>query len=93
MTTVFSILYLRKFGFTVNDEPFKLHSWYFRNALVRANYNDCAHGISATTVFLEKFFKNLLLHGEMNSKIAFVTFFGIQIRRPKVQFQSAKIAL
>ena len=61
-TAVFTILYLRKFGFTVNNEPFKLHSWYFRNALVRANYNDYAHGISATTVFLEKFFENLLFH-------------------------------
>ena len=37
------------------------NSWYFRNALVRANYNDLQNGIHATTEFLEKFFENLLM--------------------------------
>ena len=34
---------------------------YFRNALVRANYNDLTRGIHATTEYLEHFFGNLLL--------------------------------
>lgn len=62
-TALFTILYLRRFGFTVNNEPFARHSWYFRNALVRANYNNFTHGISATTEFLEKFFENLIFNG------------------------------
>lgn len=70
-TAVFAILYLRKFGFTVNNEPFKRHSWYFRNALVRANYNNYAQGIFASTVFLERFFENLLFHGENELKNRF----------------------
>ena len=37
------------------------NSWYFRNALVRANYNNIKAGIYETTEFLEKFLRNLLL--------------------------------
>lgn len=70
-TAVFTIFYLRKFGFAVDNEPFKLHSWYFRNALVRANYNNYAQGISATTVFLERFFENLLFRGKNELKNRF----------------------
>lgn len=70
-TAVFAILYLRKFGFTVNNEPFKRHSWYFRNALVRANYNNYVQGIFASTVFLERFFENLLFHGRNELKNRF----------------------
>lgn len=62
-TAVFTIMYLRSFGFQASNEPFRDHSWYFRNALVRANYNNYALGISATTRFLERFFENLLLSG------------------------------
>ena len=60
-TAVFIIKYLKTFGFQVNNEIFAENSWYFRNALVRANYNDLAKGITATTVFLERFFENLLM--------------------------------
>lgn len=67
-TAVFTIMYLRQFGFSVNNEPFRDHSWYFRNALVRANFNDYKHGISANTVFLEKFFENLLFNGKNDLK-------------------------
>lgn len=49
----------------MNNEPFADHSWYFRNALVRANYNNLAEGVVADTSFLEAFFRNLLL-GENN---------------------------
>lgn len=64
-TAVFTMKYLKSFGFTVDNGVFKQHSWYFRNALVRANYNNYTKGVSATTIFLEMFFRNLLF-GEDN---------------------------
>ena len=70
-TAVFAILYLRKFGFQVSNEPFKEYSWYFRNALVRANYNNYALGISATMVYLERFFENLIFQGRNELKNRF----------------------
>ena len=48
-----------------DNEPFADHSWYFRNALVRANYNDLQHNVHETTEYLERFLRNLLL-GEKN---------------------------
>ena len=60
-TAVFIIKYMRTFGLKVDNEAFKKHSWFFRNALVRANYNDLQNGIHTTTKFLEMFFSNLLL--------------------------------
>ena len=60
-TAVFIILYLRSIGFQVNNELFANHSWYFRNALVRANYKNAVKGIDYTPVYLERFFRNLLL--------------------------------
>lgn len=60
-TAVFMIKYMKTFGFDVNNEAFEHHSWYFRNALVRANYNDWKNGVHATTKFLEQFFSNLLM--------------------------------
>ncbi len=44
---------------------FEQYSWYFRNALVRANYRNVAKGISQDYSFLNKFFRNLLM-GENN---------------------------
>ena len=64
-TAVFTIKYLQSFGFEVKNDMFKDHSWYFRNALVRANYNNYPKGISATNEYLVRFFRNLLL-GEEN---------------------------
>lgn len=60
-TAVFTMKYLQTFGFKVDNTIFKNHSWYFRNALVRANYNEFYKGISAIDTFLIKFFENLLL--------------------------------
>ena len=54
------IKYLRTFGFKVNDDVFAENSWYFRNALVRANYNNFEKNIFEDTIFLEKFFANLI---------------------------------
>ncbi|GAB1415960.1 hypothetical protein MASR2M117_13660 [Paludibacter sp.] len=62
---VFTIKYLRTFGFEVENDMFARHSWYFCNALVRANYNDYQHKVYATLEYLMKFFGNLLL-GENN---------------------------
>ena len=62
---VFTMKYLQSFGFEVKNDMFKDHSWYFRNALVRANYNNYPKGISATNEYLVRFFRNLLL-GEDN---------------------------
>lgn len=59
-TAVFMIKYLQTFGFSVSNQVFADNSWYFRNALVRANYNDLQNNIHATTVFLEQFIENLL---------------------------------
>lgn len=59
-TAVFTIKYLRTMGYHVDNEPFKSHSWYFRNALVRDNYEDVTRHISSETVYLERFFENLL---------------------------------
>lgn len=70
-TAVFTILYLRQFGFQVNNEPFRDHSWYFRNSLVRANFNDYQQGISSTTLFLERFFENSLFGGKNELKNRF----------------------
>ena len=60
-TAVFTIQYLRSIGFDVNNNLFADHSWYFRNALVRANYKNVKKGIDYTPIYLERFFRNLLL--------------------------------
>lgn len=60
-TAVFTIQYLRSLGFNVDNDQFAKHSWYFRNALVRANYRNVAKGIEYSPIYLERFFRNLLL--------------------------------
>ena len=60
-TAVFFIKYLRTLGFEVTNDIFAKNAWYFRNALVRANYNDLKNGIHETTEYLELFLHNLLL--------------------------------
>ena len=64
-TGVFVIKYLRTLGFDVHNDVFAENAWYFRNALVRANYTNVPKGIEETTEYLELFFRNLLL-GEQN---------------------------
>lgn len=60
-TAVFTIQYLRSIGFDVNNDLFARHAWYFRNALVRANYKNAKLGIDYSPIYLERFFRNLLL--------------------------------
>lgn len=60
-TAVFAIQFLRSLGFQVDNRMFALHSWYFRNALVRANYRNVQKDIDYTPIYLVRFFRNLLL--------------------------------
>lgn len=60
-TAIFTIQYLRSLGYEVNNEMFAKHSWYFRNALVRANYRNIQKGIDYAPIYLVRFFRNLLL--------------------------------
>ena len=62
---VFTIKYLRSIGFYVENDLFANHSWYFRNALVRANYRNAVKGVEPDMKYLVRFFRNLLL-GENN---------------------------
>ena len=63
-TAVFFIKYLRTLGFDATNDIFAENAWYFRNALVRANYNNFKIGIHETTEYLELFLQNLLLDEE-----------------------------
>lgn len=60
-TAVFFIKYLHTLGFTVTNDMFANHAWYFRNSLVRANYQNLKLGVYRTTEYLERFLQNLLL--------------------------------
>lgn len=64
-TAVFFIKYLRSLGYDATNDIFAENAWYFRNALVRANYTDLKNDIHETTEYLERFIRNLLL-GEQN---------------------------
>ncbi len=61
-TAVFFIKYLRTLGFSATNDIFAENAWYFRNALVRANYTNLQKGIHETTGYLEVFLRNLLLN-------------------------------
>ena len=67
-TAVFTIKYLRSLGFDVTNTLFADNSWYFRNALVRANYADIQKGIYEDKSYLERFFRNLILNEQNELK-------------------------
>jgi fido (protein-threonine AMPylation protein) len=69
-TAVFLIKYSQVLGFDVTNDLFKENSWYFRNALVRANYTNLQKSIHETTKYLELFLKNLLFNeqNELNNR-------------------------
>ena len=69
-TAVFFIQYLRSLGFDVTNDTFAEHAWYFRNAMVRANYTNLKKGVRETTEYLERFLRNLLLgeHNELKNR-------------------------
>ena len=88
-TAVFMIKYMKTFGFSVNNDAFEKNSWYFRNALVRANYNNLQKGVHSTTKFLEMFFSNLLLdtHYELKNRYMHIDYAenNFQSINPKVR--------
>ena len=52
---------MKTFGFEIRNDVFAENSWYFRNALVRANYNNYQKNVYSASEYLERFFENLLL--------------------------------
>ena len=94
-TAVFIIKYLKSFGFDVNNDLFSENSWYFRNALVRANYNNVKNGITATTKYLELFFENLLLgkNNELKNRYLHIDFQSATNDVSKCQIDTLKCTL
>ena len=91
-TAVFMIKYLRTLGFKVVNDVFAENSWYFRNALVRANYSDLTQGVTETTIYLESFFRSMLLGEEhdLRNRVMHVDWGKVD---GEATPQSAKIAL
>ena len=99
-TAVFIIKYMKTFGFKVNNDAFEKNSWYFRNALVRANYNDLQNNVHATTKFLEMFFSNLILgtEHELKNRYMHVGYVddnsqSVTPKAPKSQFDTLECTL
>lgn len=90
-TAVFFIKYLRTLGFDATNEIFAEHAWYFRNAMVRANYNDLKNGIHETTEYLELFLRNLLLGEQHPLRNREMHISGIFPEQVKDEFQSANM--
>ena len=92
---VFTIKYLRSFGFKIDNDLFKEHSWYFRNALVRANYNDLSKGIAATDQYLMRFFGNLILgeNYKLSNREMHISSQSVNIESPKSQFDTLKCSI
>ena len=86
VTAVFMIKYMKTFGFRVNNDAFEKNSWYFRNALVRANYTNLQKVVHSTTKFLEMFFSNLLLGTDYELKNRYMHIDYVDVDKP----QSAK---
>ena len=95
-TAVFFIKYLRTLGFDATNDIFAENAWYFRNALVRANYNDLKNGIHETTEYLEVFLRNLLLdeRNELHNRSMHISgSFNkkVDIESEKVDIESVKV--
>lgn len=93
-TAVFFIKYLRTLGFYVTNDIFADNAWYFRNALVRANYNDVRKGVYETNEFLELFLRNLLLDekNELHNRSMHISWLlKVDIEAPKVYIEDSKV--
>ena len=92
-TAVFFIKYLRTLGFDVTNEIFAEHAWYFRNALVRANYNDLINNIHETTEYLELFLRNLLLNekNELHNRTMHISGTFCKSKKPDIQKEKPDI--
>ena len=84
-TTVFFIKYLRSLGFDVTNDTFAKNAYYFRNALVRANYSNLAKGIYEDRTYLIKFLRNLILkeNNDLKNKDMHVSFVAVPQDRDK----------
>ena len=94
-TAVFLIKYLRSFGFAINNDLFAAHSWYFRNALVRANYFNRNEGITPDLTFLVNFLRNLVLgeENELKNRYLHVSYQSDITRAPKGQIDTLNVTL
>lgn len=103
-TAVFFIKYLRMLGFSATNDIFAENAWYFRNALVRANYTNLQEGIYETTEYLEAFLRNLLLNEKnelhnrnlhiselLNNKKVDIQDKKVDIENDKVDIQDKKV--
>ena len=103
-TAVFFIKYLRTLGFSATNDIFAENAWYFRNALVRANYTNLQKGIHETTEYLEVFLRNLLLNeknelhnrnlhisGLLNEEKVDIGDSKVDIENEKVDIQDKKV--
>ena len=96
-TAVFFIKYLRTLGFSATNNIFAENAWYFRNALVRANYTNLQKGIHETTEYLEVFLRNLLLNenNELRNRNMHISgLFStekVDIHNAKVDIQAKKV--
>ena len=77
-TSVFAMKYLHTLGFEVDNDIFYENSYYFRNALVRANYSNIPKGIEETTEYLERFFRNALMGEENNLQSRYLLVGGVE---------------
>ena len=91
-TAVFFIKYLRTLGFNVTNDIFAENAWYFRNALVRANYTNLQKSVHETTEYLELFLRNLLL-GEKNELKNRAMHIGGTLDSPKCQTGTLDVTL
>ena len=89
-TAVFFIKYLRTLGFAATNDIFAENAWYFRNALVRANYTNLQKGIHETTEYLELFLRNLLLNEQNEHQNRNLHISGL-INKEKVDIQGVKV--
>ena len=89
-TAVFFIKYLRTLGFAATNDIFAENAWYFRNALVRANYTNLQKGIHETTEYLEVFLRNLLLNEKNELQNRNLHISGL-LNKEKVDIQGVKV--
>ena len=89
-TAVFFIKYLRTLGFAATNDIFVENAWYFRNALVRANYTNLQKGIYETTEYLELFLRNLLLNEQNELQNRNLHISGL-LNKEKVDIQGVKV--
>lgn len=92
LRSLFFIKYLHTLGFDATNDIFAENAWYFRNALVRANYNDLKHGIYETTEYLELFLRNLLLDEKnlLQNRLMHVDYQEMLVREPEIEYKAAE---